>query len=99
MAVPGSMHTIEKVMSASREEFVRSLAVLLGMTASPELPARVAVGGGKAIIGYEALPPATLGGLLALPRARVTLSFEGVSRADAAAFLRRFDLAFQRGGG
>lgn len=98
MAVPGSMHTIEKVMSASREEFVRSLAVLLGMTA-PELPARVAVGGGKAIIGYEALPPATLGGLLALPRARVTLSFEGVSRADAAAFLRRFDLAFQRGGG
>ncbi len=89
---------VEKIMSASREEFARSLAVLLGKEV-PELPARVAVGGGNVEITYEALQPARLGGLLELPRARVTLAFEGVSPADVESFQRRFDLAFQRGGG
>ena len=90
---------VEKIMSASREEFARCLAVLLGSDVAPDLPARVAVASGLVVVGYEPLAPARLGGLLDLPRARVTLSFQGVSPAEADEFLRRFDLAFQRGGG
>jgi hypothetical protein len=38
-------------------------------------------------------------GALRLPRTRVELEFENLSEAEIAAFLRRFDRAFQRGGG
>ncbi len=38
-------------------------------------------------------------GALVLPQTPVTLSFQGYPEAERAAFLRRFDLAFQRGGG
>ncbi len=50
-------------------------------------------------IVYEPLETATLGGLLALPRARVTLHMDGLDEAQRRAFLARFDRAFQRGGG
>lgn len=91
--------TVEKIMSASRAEFARSLAVLLEVPIAPETPAQIAVGQGRVIIDYQPLPPARLGGLLELPRARVTLEMRDVSTQEAAAFLDRFDLAFQRGGG
>lgn len=38
-------------------------------------------------------------GSLVLPRTEVSLSFEGFSVSEREDFLRRFDLAFQRGGG
>jgi hypothetical protein len=38
-------------------------------------------------------------GSLALPQTQVNLSFEGFSEEQRKDFLRRFDLAFQRGGG
>lgn len=38
-------------------------------------------------------------GSLVLPQTRVNLRFEGFSETERADFLRRFDLAFQRGGG
>jgi len=50
-------------------------------------------------IVYEPLETATLGGLLALPRARVTLHLGELNEAQRHAFLARFDRAFQRGGG
>lgn len=98
-ASAAATRTVEKIMSASRDEFARSLAVLLGVAAAPPTPAVVALGRGSVAIAYDPLPAARLGGLLELPRARVTLSFDGVGVAEEDEFLRRFDVAFQRGGG
>jgi hypothetical protein len=38
-------------------------------------------------------------GMLQLPLTEVTLTFVGYTAGERARFLRRFDLAFQRGGG
>jgi hypothetical protein len=97
-ASPSPPVVIEKTMSASVGEFHRSMAVLdpaLQPSTSHTLPC----GPGTVSITYEPLPAVTLGTLLALPRARVTLSFTNTSGADRTAFLPRFELAFQRGGG
>ena len=91
---------VTQVMSLSREEFVLSMAAFLVSEAVlPRDTLRVPVGGGCVDIGYRELPGVLLGGLLALPRAEVTLDFSDVGEADQRAFLRRFEIAFQRGGG
>jgi hypothetical protein len=97
-SAPGSP-AIVKVMSASLNEFHRSMAVLApDRTAS--LRHTLPCPGGSVTIEYEALPSVTLGTLLALPRAKVILEFEpGVAPGTQRDFLHRFDLAFQRGGG
>ncbi len=48
---------------------------------------------------YEQLEKVTFGGLLTLPRARVTLHLGGLDEAERHAFLTRFEQAFRRGGG
>lgn len=89
-----------KIMSATPEEFAQSLGALLGRDVSMgELPLSVPVGSGHVEIAREPLAGVRLGGLLELPRAKVTLTYSGASNADRIAFQRRFDLAFQRGGG
>lgn len=50
-------------------------------------------------IVFETLESAKLGGLLRLPRARVTIDLQALDTASANRFLSRFDKAFQRGGG
>jgi hypothetical protein len=89
---------LEKLMALTPAEFAGSLAVLHPAW-DGAIPVAIPSGSGRVSIHFEALPSVRLGGLLELPRARVTLSLEGVSLADRAAFLRRFDMAFQRGGG
>ena len=92
---------VEKIMSLSLLEFHRSLKTLSPGAPLEEgqrhviLPAE----GGEVQINYEPLEKATLGGLLALPRARVTLNLEALKGVERRAFLARFDKAFQRGGG
>lgn len=90
---------VEKIMSMSRAEFENSLAALLDLPSAPAPPVRVPLGAGSVAIDFEPLQGVRLGGLLELPRARVSLSFTGVARDEREAFARRFDLAFQRGGG
>ncbi len=95
---------VEKLMSISRSEFVNSIRSFAGedaaSTAQSDGRVTLAVGpGGKATVAYEAMPGAVLGGLLELPRARVTINFDAGERADREEFLRRFDISFQRGGG
>lgn len=99
--------TVEKMMTLSAGEFANSLAAFAG----PDLAivdgrATFSLGelgfagnDGSAEITYKPLPPRRVGGLLELPQARVTITLAGVLPADAQAFLRRFDIAFQRGGG
>ena len=93
-------HTVEKLMSISRAEFEASLAAL---DADAKLDAagqaRVGFGGTEALIRFEPLPERRLGGLLALPQARVRITLSSGDTTIQAAFLRRFEIAFQRGGG
>ena len=87
-------------MSITRAEFEASLAALdpsARLDATGTGPVRA--GTTTATISFEALPKLRLGGLLAMPQARVTIAFDGVAEAERAHFLKRFDLAFQRGGG
>lgn len=94
----------EKLMSLSRSEFVNSIRAFAGQDAAVQAEGQgvvhLPVGqGGTAEISYVALPGATLGGLLQLPRAQVSIAFDGCSGEEQAAFMRRFDMSFQRGGG
>ena len=91
---------VRKTMALSRREFEASMAALCGAVCRGEDGhISVALGGGTVAITHRSLAPVRLGGLLELPRAEVTLEFDAVAEADARAFLRRFELAFQRGGG
>jgi len=96
--------SVEKLMSLSRTEFVNSVRAFGGEEAAEQAGSservEMACGStGTATITYRALPGARLGGLLELPRACVTLSFAGATPDERADFTRRFDIAFQRGGG
>ncbi len=94
--------THEKTMTLSVREFANSLAAFAG-TDVTITDGRATIGvnesGGWAEITYHPLPARRVGGLLELPQARVTIMLTGVPATDAEAFLRRFDIAFQRGGG
>ncbi|MFV0369542.1 MAG: hypothetical protein ACK5KM_13895 [Hyphomicrobiaceae bacterium] len=94
--------SIEKNMTLSASEFAKSLAAFAG--------ADVVIVGGRATIplghdGYMAeiiyhpLPLRRVGGLLELPQARISIILPSVATAIQSDFLRRFDIAFQRGGG
>jgi len=91
---------VEKIMSLGSAEFERSLHVL-DPAAKLNVDGRVTLQHppGQVELTFEHLPSQTLGGLLALPRARITLDFTGLAQNDADAFLQKFDRAFQRGGG
>lgn len=91
---------VEKIMSLGPAEFERSLHVL-APAAKLDTDRRVIIEHppGQVELTFEHLPSQTLGGLLALPRARITLDFTGLAQSDADAFLQKFDRAFQRGGG
>ncbi len=92
---------VEKLMSLTLADFHRSLKVLAPGEAigGRQSAISLAVEGGKVEIEFAALESQTLGGLLSLPRARVTLTFDAVGETARSAFLARFDQAFQRGGG
>lgn len=92
---------VEKIMAVSEAEFAASLDRLMPgrtLTASGGV-ARQPLGSGTVEIRFQPLPPVRLGGLLELPRAKVSLVFDAVPATEQSAFVRAFDLAFQRGGG
>ena len=91
---------VVKLMSATRAEFERSLAHL-----TPSCPldrdgtTTVPHAGCDLTLRFEQLPRRRLGGLIAMPQARVTIDLSLLPEVERVAFLARFDLAFQRGGG
>ncbi len=92
---------VEKTMSLDLAEFHRGLK-----TIAPDVTLKdgqtefiISAESAEVRIVYEPLENATLGGLLALPRARVTLHLDALGEAEGRAYLTRFDKAFQRGGG
>ena len=91
---------IEKTMSLAEHEFVTGCERLAkeGDVVSQH-EAKIAIGVGHVVIRYEPLEGVRLGGLLELPRAKVSLTFSSVSAEEQQAFTRRFEITFQRGGG
>lgn len=91
---------VEKLMSLAPHEFASGCQRLAsGDDRVDESEAKLAVGDGHVVISYDALEGVRLGGLLELPRANVRLSFDGVDGEAREAFLRKFEITFQRGGG
>ena len=60
--------------------------------------ARVRVGSGTLYLSWREAPPRRIA-LLALARLHVSFAFEDVGDAARHAFMKRFDLYMQRGGG
>jgi hypothetical protein len=92
---------VEKLMALTLAEFHRSLKTLAPnmVLADDQTEIVIPADRSEVRIVYEPLESATLGGLLALPRARVTLHLGGLDKTRRQAFLKVFDKAFQRGGG
>jgi hypothetical protein len=91
--------TIEKVMSLTAQEFMDTLAYVGTAEKKTDGSYEFAVEAGTVRVSYAPLPSVTFGGLLTLPRAKVTLAFEGISNSAREKFLQHFDLMFKRGGG
>lgn len=97
---------VEKIMSIRPGEFEAGIARLdanASQTTSGGITRHVvdhpAAGGAQVAITFEKLEPAVLGGLMRLPRARVTLELAELAPDARRAFLGVFDQTFQRGGG
>ncbi len=60
--------------------------------------AEAAIDGGRLFLAWSALPPRRIA-LIAMPRLAVSFRFDGVDEATRQAFMKRFDLYLQRGGG
>lgn len=60
--------------------------------------ARVTIGAGQLQLSWSALPPRVIA-LVRLPRLGVRFVFSDVPQAERHAFMQRFDLYTQRGGG
>ncbi|MCH9764627.1 MAG: nucleotidyltransferase domain-containing protein [Alphaproteobacteria bacterium] len=91
---------IEKTMTLAEHEFITGCQRLAadGDSVTTRV-AQIALDAGSVTIRYEPLAGVRLGGLLELPRAKVSLAFSDVTEAEQEAFVRRFDITFQRGGG
>ena len=59
---------------------------------------RVAIGQGALVIDWQVLPPRVIA-LIRLPRMAVRFRFDAVEAKAREAFMKRFDLHLQRGGG
>ncbi|MEQ8823664.1 MAG: hypothetical protein RIC14_04750 [Filomicrobium sp.] len=94
---------IEKIMTLSQAEYAKSISAFAGdeagKVAATGAPVVVPVGSASATITFTKIQGFSFSGLIDMPRARVEIDLSAVSPADSDAFLRQFDIAFQRGGG
>ncbi len=92
---------VVKTMSLNLAEFHRALKTLAPDVCVKDAQTEIVIASNQAEVRivYQPLEKATLGGLLALPRARVTLHLGELRKEQRQAFLTCFDRAFQRGGG
>lgn len=90
----------ERDYGCSEAEWLRSLpeAAAPHALSLRDRSATVALEGGVLRLHWRPLPPRRIA-LLRLPRLGVQFAFDGVTPAAREAFLRRFDLCMQRGGG
>jgi hypothetical protein len=60
--------------------------------------ARVTIGQGRLVLTWEIAPPRAIA-LMRLPRLKMRFVFSGLDESARYAFMKRFDLYTQRGGG
>lgn len=90
----------QRVMSISPAEFAISIDMLGPHRDGTNGSKIFDLASGSVEITFEPLPGVRLGGLLALPRAKIELKFsDAISLPDRTTFIRLFDTSFQRGGG
>lgn len=96
-----SSNTVKKIMSATPNEFYRSLRTLAPKVAvaDGQTDFVVARQEGEAKISFTVLPPRRVTGLLSLPQMEVVIDLDGVEDHQRVSFMDAFDLAFRRGGG
>ncbi len=103
MPDPAPGDFVEKLMSCTRAEFETGIARLTGAPARQDAEGAydlsAAAGGRPVTCAFTPQPDAVLGGLVRLPRVRVTLRLAALDPAARADLLARFDRTFQRGGG
>lgn len=92
--------TFERDMACTESEWLGWLPAAVGdcSCVCQDGVARVAVGPGHLQLAWSVQAPRVIA-LIRLPRLRVSYAFSGVPEAERTAFMRRFDLYTQRGGG
>jgi hypothetical protein len=92
--------TLVRRMALNRTEFLRSFPAAAGSLPWRIEGSRILVEDAPRLLEISLSPqsPRSMGALV-LPQTDVSLRFEGFTTEAVDAFLRRFDLAFQRGGG
>jgi hypothetical protein len=90
----------EREMGYTEPEWLRSLPRAVAPHPLQLLPgkAHVPIEGGRLHLQWSVLPPRQIA-LIRLPRMAVCFVFEGLDHGPRQAFMRRFDLCMQRGGG
>ena len=90
----------ERDMGYTEAEWLRSLPRAVAPHTLRLTPgqAHVALEGGALHLQWTVLPPRQIA-LIRLPRLAVRFGFEGLDPGARQAFMRRFDLCMQRGGG
>jgi hypothetical protein len=90
----------DRELGCTHAEFFRMLAAALAHRRHTVTDGRVVVAEGRRCVEIRLGPEGERRlGLLRLPVTRVEFVFDGYARSEIEAFMRRFDLAFQRGGG
>jgi hypothetical protein len=92
--------SFERDMACTEAEWLQWLPAAIGSHPSTleSGAARVVLGGGALQLRWQAQPPRQIA-LIRLPRLHVSFAFSDVPDAERQAFMQRFDLYTQRGGG
>lgn len=90
----------ERDMACTEAEWLGWLPQAIGEHAWQSAPgaAHVRIGSGTLQLSWQVAPPRRIG-LIELPRMQVTFAFDDVGDEVRHAFMKRFDLYTQRGGG
>ena len=90
----------EREMGCTEAEWLRCLPDAIGehFWKQQDGAAGVRIGDGALGLKWQVLPPRVIA-LVQMPRLQVSFRFGGVDEATRHAFMKRFDLFMQRGGG
>jgi hypothetical protein len=92
--------SFEREMGCTQAEWLMWLPGAIGPHAYEiaAQTARVQIGAGRLALGWQQDAPRRIA-LASIPRLRVSFRFSGLDEAQRYAFMQRFDLYMQRGGG
>ena len=99
-ATPSTGNSLTREMSISHREFFRLLPRAVEGAPVTRQGTRVGITTDSGQVNITLAPERVRKlGLMEFPVTPVTIEFDGFNAAEQAAFLSRFDLAYQKGGG